>query len=584
MSRSCAPGKAGRPNSLALSGGFVFLGRHAGIGRAGVLCALLLLALLFAGGVSGAAAEADRLYAASCPSVSSQTIYTRQNTQGAIILSIPGNWDLTLITLQTEGQSCLYLGKKKVPVPAGETVDLTPWLGMRIRVWDERQKSLGSIQILQGSHLPALFLTVDPKELAQAHKDKDYRITSGHAFWTEADGAVTYDGDIAHFKTRGKSTFKFNKKPYELKLASKASPGGMTAGKTWILLANYMDVSLLRNQVVLDMAREIGMPYALECVQTDVWVNGVYNGLYLVTEKVQIGKNRIDITDLEEATEQVNSAPLDSYSRYRREWNGLPITRGYLIPNNPEDITGGYIGMIDKQHRFQDNPVAGVQTTGGLNIRVREPTCPSEEQIHYFAQRMEDMHQALLAQDGVNPATGLRYDEYLDVTSFALKYILEEWCKNFDFLAGSQYLYKDSDLVDPLVYAGPAWDYDLCFGNMEKKGSSSTGAWIGSISRKSYNLYWLLSKQPDFMQRVESLWQEIFLPAARRLLEPSEDGAGCVRTIQEYADAIRDSAAMNYARWGVGKEAASFAGTSFDSAVKYLKKWIRERTDWMAAQ
>ena len=544
-----------------------------------MLIPAVLILMIFTMGCAGA--ETEKIFSAACPERSGETVISKKNGTGQYVISLPGFWDITGVTLSLPNREVLYLGTERIPVAAGVPADLSRWVGQKIPVKSEKQDE-GTLLILQGSRLPALFLTGDDKELGKVRKNKEYKMTAGQVTFAEADGSISWQGEISHLKGRGNATFGYVKKPYELKLSEKASLAGIPKGKTWILLANYCDISLLRNQIVLDLAREIGLPYAVKCAQTDVWFNGEYQGLYLLTEKVQIKKNRINIRDLEEETEKVNDQPLDSYKKYRKKWEKLSLTRGYLIPENPEDITGGYIGMIEKTHRFRDYVRAGIMTEGGLSVRIKEPTYPSEEQVHYFGALMNDMHLAVMAEDGVNPGTGKRYDEYLDKTSWAAKFLLEDWCKNFDFIAGSQYLFKDTDANDPLIYAGPAWDYDLSFGNMEERGNSPKGSLVTAMNHKNSNLYWLLSKKADFMQKAEEIWKEKFRPALAVLQgekEPGEDSL--IRPYSEYVEAIRDSAEMNYVRWSPGTYTIRRAGGNFTNAVNYLENWIRQRTEYL---
>ena len=143
-------------------------------------------------------------------------------------------------------------------------------------------------------------------------------------------------------------------------------------------------------------------------------------------------------------------------------------------------------------------------------------------------------------------------------------------------------MYKDSDDRDPLIYAGPAWDYDLSFGNMSDRGSSPEGDYMTAQSRRTGNLYWLLSRHPDFMDRVRELWREKFRPAAEILLGKETAGEGSViRPLDDYAESIRASAKMNYTRWEAAKTTAEKAGKNFDNACEYLKKWIKKRTAFM---
>lgn len=531
--------------------------------------------------ISGAAAEKTLLISAREASETSEQVVCRKG-KGGYILYIPGAWDITRIRLSLNGQDSFRLGKNGIAIDPETPVDLTPYLGKKTQVYGGKKASLGNLTIYQGSKIPAVFFSVNEKQLKKVNRSKNEIITEGQVAFQEADGSMSYQGDLAHLKGRGNNTFSYSKKPYEFKLTKKADLAGMGKAKTWILLANYLDVSLLRNQIILDLSREAGLPYSVECQQVDVWQNGIYNGLYLMTEKIQISKNRINITDLEEKTEAVNDQPLDSYKPFDLKDGFLPIMCGYEVPNDPEDITGGYIAVIEKPHRLNSSRKPGIRTEKQLSVRIKEPTCPSLAQVNYFGKLVNDMHNAILAQDGVNPETGKHYTEYLDITSFARKFLIEEFSKNYDAVSGSQFFYKDSDLADPLIYAGPSWDYDLSFGNMDSRGAPADGDYMFKLRVGPTNLYSQLAKHDDFLEAIGSNWREVFRPALAILLgeKPAAEN-GVLRSLDEYYENLKASAKMNAARWGNVTKASRNAGTDFDSGVKALKNWIRKRINYM---
>ena len=527
-----------------------------------------------------ARAEADRtliLTADGSPEA------VRSRLRGSVqTLFAPGVWDLRAVSLEMPGQEVLLLGEERTEVRPGEAADLTAFLNRKTLIRDGQGRSIATMVIRRGSPLPALFLTVDPERLSAVRRSQEEKIDAGQLTVREADGSLGYRGSISLFRGRGNSTFAYQKKPFELKVPEKIGPAGLPGGKTWVLLANYTDLSLLRNQLALDTAREIGLPCAVRCAQADLWINGDYQGLYLLTEKVQIKKNRVSIRDLEEENEALLSADPASYPRFKKAWGNLAEIRGYELPADPEDVTGGYIAKIEKDHRYGNTAKPGFQTQGRLCVRIIEPTCPSLREVQYLAERVDEAMGALLAKDGIHPETGKGWQEYLDAESFALKFLLEEWCKNFDFLGGSQYFYKDSDAVDPLIYAGPAWDYDLAFGNMTSRGFEPRGNYMTTQSRRPGNLYWVLYGQEAFRRETGLLWRQRFRPAMAILLGETADGGGrALKSLAEYAEEIRDSAGMNFERWGAATEAAAAAGTNFDSALRYLEKWIRIRVDFM---
>ena len=520
---------------------------------------------------------------ASCPARGGETVLARE-TANTCVLSLPGCWDAKAILLSAEGGEKLYLGQEREEIPAGEPTDLTRWIGTTAPIWDGNGRRLANLTVLQGSPLPALFLEVDAAQLGKINHDKNLSIQQGRAVYLEADGSIGYDGELTQLKGRGNNTFAYPKKPYQLKLRKKTSLSGLRRGKTWVLLANWNDLSLIRNQIVLDLSQETGLRYAVGCQQVDVWINGIYNGLYLMTEKIQINRDRMNLTDLEEATRLVNEEPPESYRRYlEKGGKPLELARGYRIPNNPEDVTGGYLASIEKYARLRDYSVPGFRMQNGISVRIEEPTCPSREQVDYLGRRLDEALTALSAADGRHPETGKSYHEYLDSTSFAMKLLIEDFCKNYDMLGGSQLFYKDSDRVDPLIYAGPAWDYDLSFGMMKDRGMQPTGEYVLSANFEKRNLYRLFWTQEDFREETRDLWERVFRPALGILLGEAE-GKGVLCPLTSYVERIRDSAAMNAKRWGTNSGAGHLAGNSFETATAYLESWIRQRVCWMEEQ
>ena len=543
--------------------------RLARIAGTGLLFALLLFAC--------GCARAEWKLTASCPSRGGEAVYS-WTTAGVTTLCVPGFWDLSAVTLEAEGQEKIYLGPDRLEITAGETADLSGLTDQRLTVLDSRREPAGHVTIMQGSEICALFLEVDREGLKLVNRSRENKLETGRIVFYEPDGQVSYDGELTQLKGRGNITFNFSKKPYQFKLKEKASLAGMEKAKTWVLLANWTDRTLLRNQIVLDISREVGLRYAVGCAQTDVWINGTYNGLYLLTEKIQVGKNRVNITDLEEETEKVNADSFDPGELEKNKREGFILFRSYPAVQDPEDITGGYIAVIEKNFRMQQNDFPGVRTDRQLNIYIKEPTYPSTAQVEYLGQRMTELQHALLAADGICPETGKHYTDYLDVESFALKYLIEDWCKNYDYLAGSQYFYKDSDLIDPKIYAGPAWDYDLSFGNMNDRGVLTTAGYLNN-NKQDNNIYWLLYSHKEFRELVAKRWCSVFRPAAGILLgeTPPQEGSA-LRSFEDYREGVRASAAMNFRKWGKNHATSKESGEFFSTAVPYLENWIRIHT------
>lgn len=504
------------------------------------------------------------------------------------MLFLPGSCDPSAVTITLDGAESLTAGD--IPLESGETVDLSAILGEAQKLLSPKGKKVGTLTVYHGSALPCMFLSVDAKQLKAVDKSKNNEITEGGVIYVEPDGTVSYNGELNSLHGRGNSTFAYKKKPYQLKLPQKVSLSGMNKGKTWLLLANYLDLSLLRNKITLDLCREIGIPYALDSRMVDVYINGLYNGLYLMTEKIQINKQRVNITDLEEVTQEVNDKALDSYPTFNEKTKELPIFRGYEIPVDPEDVTGGYILEMEKSYRLRDNIDNGFKTDKGLSITIKEPTCASRAQVHYIGTLFNDFHEAVWAKNGVSPVTGTYYADYIDLPSFARKFLVEEFSKNYDAQASSQFFFKDSDAVDGRIYAGPCWDYDLSFGNIRTgnfyNGSLPNGVYVTASSSKA-NLYWLLSRHDDFMAEVAAAYHDDLAPAIRILLGEAEPSGGSqLQSIDAYVAAMDASARMNFVRWPAANVKGYYTGSgkNFDASVKYLRNFIAKRLAFLDTQ
>ena len=114
------------------------------------------------------------------------------------------------------------------------------------------------------------------------------------------DGNGMYDDleeQEVEFRGRGNSTWNMDKKPYRFKMAKKKSVCGLPKAKTFALLANNIDCTLMRNAIALWLARYFGMPYTNHTVPVKVYLNGIDKGQYVMTEKIGIGGGSVDIDE-----------------------------------------------------------------------------------------------------------------------------------------------------------------------------------------------------------------------------------------------------------------------------------------------
>lgn len=147
----------------------------------------------------------------------------------------------------------------------------------------------GVIQFCQSSDVPTLYINTWSGSMAEIYADKEYKEQASVTLYSD-DGDIEYTDKNCFVKGRGNSTWDKSKKPFLLRLSDEAGLLGMGEARNWILLANAYDESHLKNKVILDMADRVCKNWTPQCKYVDVYLNGLYNGLYLLTEKIEIEK------------------------------------------------------------------------------------------------------------------------------------------------------------------------------------------------------------------------------------------------------------------------------------------------------
>lgn len=430
--------------------------------------------------------------------------------------------------------------------------------------------------VMQSQNLPALFIQTESGKLDYIHKRKG-NAESGRLLMVNADGTIAYEGGLDEIKGRGNATFPRPKKPYQIKLSDKTDLMGMGKHKTWILLANYGDNSLLRNTLTFQMARAAGLEYTPKSDFCDLYINNQYLGNYELSTKVQIDDNRIEIRDLEKATEEVNDKDLDEYRRFGYNKAKKATQKGFKIPNDPEDITGGYLLEFEKIHRYDDE-VSGVTTKKGQPIVIKEPEYATQAQTMYVYRMMQSIENGLRARDGVDPTTGKHYTELIDLDSFVKKYLVEEISKNYDGNKSSLYFYKPVDSVSAKLMAGPVWDYDNGYGNEGNKQADATGRNFSICNDYSASYYWFPAayKQTDFRWRTQELYATVFEPILEAMVGNGSEG---VDSIDALGAKLEASAAMNFKRWPVFnlKSRPIKTGADYQENLDFVKNYLVER-------
>lgn len=387
-------------------------------------------------------------------------------------------------------------------------------------------------------------------ESSKNNRDKEAKITVA-----DKDGNVEYadtDATASEIKGRGNATWTYYKKPYQIKLSAKTELLGMDKAKTWILLAGYTDQSALHNALAFELGDALDIPYNIEYRFVNLYIDGEYRGLYMLCEKVQIDKSRVNITDLEKATEEANSGTdISTLSQ-------TTVTSGALIKNtvltsytytvgvkSPSDITGGYLVELDNGRGVSEP--SHFNTENGNTYVVKSPEYVSKEEMEYIAALFAEIEEAIYSETGYNKK-GKHYSEYIDMDSFASVYTVQELLKNWDAFLSSLFFFKDADEggVTAKIYMGPLWDLDNILGNInfnEEFGTDTAYLWAQNGVFQNYSRKYAssLMKHTDFANAVAKKYQTAYAKTQEYL------AAGGF--IESSVDEIYSSVMMDRTRW-----------------------------------
>lgn len=399
------------------------------------------------------------------------------------------------------------------------------------------------------SDIPQVFITTKEDIKKEAYISAEITIVD-----SKTGSFDTIHDDSARIKIRGNSTAILAKKPFNIKLSTEKSVLGMPAGKKWSMLANYLDTSLMRNKLSYDFAKDIGLDYSCESRYVDVWVNGEYNGNYLITVPVEVGKNRVDI-DIE---------------------NG-----DYLLELSVGRVEEGVTYLNTYVHRFELN----------------DPETLTDEQTAWlFAYLVE-------AENAMKSAEFNNIKKYVDVDSFVDFFIVQELFKNIDVNTSSTRYY----IKDKILYAGPLWDMDLIAGNVSKHNVFSHynkyNNWgeYGNKSGNSCEGLWALNQEMDgpnstigpswigyLMKCSEfrSLVYKRYLELQDQIVNLYKDNLLGKNRMDILLDSYGKSFARDVQKWPTDvyrNELYRIEEKTFDDSVSFLKDFLKKRNDWLLA-
>ena len=353
----------------------------------------------------------------------------------------------------------------------------------------------------------------------------------------------------AQIRVRGNSSRYFAKKGYEITLVDDAGASnpqavmGMDAHQDWVLHGPYLDKSLIRNYMWYNIAGEM-MDYAPNVRFCEVFINGEYMGLYLMTERITAGKDNARL-------------PL-SVEKKHNTFTGylLRIDRGSSVP----------LKNIDTFLVYSKNYP--------LHVNIEYPGTQklTPEMARSIQLEFSDFEKALYSYDFDSKDYG--YRKYIDVDNFVDYVIISEVTCNYDAGYYSTYFYKDRDGKIKVC----VWDFNNCCNNYQETAFDVNNTFEMSV--RPY--FYMLMKSDYFNERVIQRYRE--------WRKTCLSDAYIDRYIRDTVAYLGPAVERNFERWGSSfdeplleneKGAPDRNLHSHEEAVAQLNTFLDNRLKWM---
>ena len=376
---------------------------------------------------------------------------------------------------------------------------------------------------------------------------------------------IDYDGYIA-LRHRGNSTYNNSpKKPYSFRTLEerlrkggkkrKVSLLGMGKDNNWALLAPYADKSMIRDLLTFELARP-WMEYVPQGRHCELFIDGIYYGVYVLAEVVSKGTHRLDLQSPGESGDALTGDYLMEVDC------DDDVTYTSKFP--PVDLTGK--PYADRRILFQ------YKSPDRDNL--------SRGQLSYINRRIDAMEASLARGD---------YRRHIDVMSFIDYQLMMEVSHNVDGYRLSGKFYKRRDSVDPR-FKMTIWDTDLAYGNADHRDGWRSDTWVYQNNDLLYQqqeiylvpFWWYrLNSDPDYTAQLKARWAEYRKSnlSTERVMA-TVDSLAAVLT--SHGAEQRNSQA--WPRWGVKVWPNHYVAADYDDEIAYIKQWLMQRLAWMDQQ
>lgn len=389
------------------------------------------------------------------------------------------------------------------------------------------------------TELPKLYIDAE-EEFENIDRETWVSATYTLTIGTKEFPGGNYEG-TGSVKGRGNSSWTYPKKPYSIKLDSKASWLGIPKTKKYAVIPSYNDGTLMRNYITYKgFAELVGIDYVPKCEFVDVYLNGEYNGIYLLTERIDIEGSKVNI----------------------EEADAENLSGGYLIE---KDVNGRVDFDTDLWFRC---PYWANQAKDYFVLKAPEPDDPelSRAMLNYLTDYMQRVHDAIMGESGED------WHDYVDISSWVDFIIVEEIAKNIDgCMKTSCWLYKDRD--DDHIYMTAPWDFDFAYGRVNWNNQSPQHNDVDDCPNADTPDGFMIvnSSNPwmdtlyDNEEEFRNALKERYTAYRSTMIE------GLFPMINEQAAYLTVVQQPNYELWN----------RNFHSAVNILRNWLTNRLAWL---
>lgn len=472
-------------------------------------------------------------------------------TDDRITALLPAGIDVTnLIPTFTDNSNGVYIGDTKLV--SGETaIDFSQPVTLSAVYAGEVKKTVTVDIQTMDTGLPSLALTVEDFDNIN-DKETIYNCT---LYVGGGDPDVCHyamDGSLIVAGTthgRGNTSFGFPKKGYSVKLEKRTALLGLDKLKDWTLVSNYQDKTLMRNEIGARLAEVLEMEATVSTRSVDMWLNGEYNGTYMLIEKIEVQAIGVP--------EYVPGTPPEK-TGYILEFDG----HSSEVPESQKKRWR----RIGKGESWYD-PIADetiIHTSGWIVIEDPSTKKITDEAVIYIYNYLLEFDEAVDSLDYK------KVSSMADLESFAKWYLVEDitksmdagfWCSCFMYVAG-----------DGIIHMGPVWDFDLAIGNCNYGGCDSPDG--DYMSTTFY--YRQLLRMPEFRELLKATWNKY-----------KSAILGMPGYADAYAEMIEKSAAYNFGKWRilgkpVGANPQNIAKEdTFEGQLEIMKDFLRARTKFV---